>query len=347
MVSFSYFPALLQLCVFLFILVFLAAVLATQMFKVLPTTEVDFELEPFSDLWKSFLGMYQIFTGEDWTKLLYTVTQRESGQKMGWVGAIFIIGWFTISSIIILNMFISRIDDSLNIPDDKRRFFQIRNFFRQKTEASRNSSTFDYTHVSKGTALTDLYTTMQTKTHVSTMVGKFLGDDELLKQFLAPSTHGLDIEKKRGLKAWSCFAAAKVRIVWQIVFPAKRRPILPFSIRPIAKYYSKLQQGCRILLDQQTADGHPRSWSRYTLKISFTTFICMSIISQTLVTCVTTPLYQREYYMTHEFVVKDWIFMTDLGFAILWSIEAMVRLLLADSSWEQMPIFEVGISSMP
>jgi hypothetical protein len=326
MVSFSYFPALLQLCGFLFLLVFLAAILATQMFKIPLTKEVNLEEEPFSDLWKSFLGMYQIFTGEDWTKLLYTVTQHDSAHNLGWIGAVFIIGWFTISSIIILNMFISRIDDSLNIPDNKKRSFQVRNFFRQKAKTSRDSSTFDYTQGSRGTVLTDLPTTMQTKTHVSTMVGKFLGDDELLGQFSAPSVYGSDIEQKHGLKAWCFLAAARVRIAWQTAFREKRPQLLPFAVPRVAKYYGRFQKGCRILLNQETTDGQSQSWSRYILRRSFKTYIYTSIISQIGITCVTTPLYQREYYMTHQFYVGDWFFMVDLGFALLWSIEAVVKI---------------------
>jgi hypothetical protein len=281
------------------------------------------EEEPFSDIWKSFLGMYQIFTGEDWTKLLYAVTQRDSGQKLGWIGAVFIIGWLIVSSIIILNMFLSRIDDSLNLPDDRKRFSQVKTFFRKKLEASMESITFGYTQVSGGTIPTDLHTTTWTDTYVSTVVAKFLGDDESWKQFVSFSANNSDIEGKYGLKTWSRLAVAKVRTAWQTIFPEKVSQLLPSSVHRVAKYYSKFQRGCKILLDQ---DGPSSSWSRYTLGTSFKTFIYISIIAQIAITCVTTPLYQREYWFLHEFSVKNWFIMTDFGFALLWSIEAVVKI---------------------
>jgi hypothetical protein len=298
-------------------------VLATQTFKALPLKEVALEDEPFSDLWKSFLGMYQIFTGKDWTKLLYAVTQRDSEQKLGWIGAVFIIGWLIVSSIIILNMFFSRIDDSLNLPDDLKRFSQVKTFFRKKLEASMESSTFGYTQVSGGTIPTDLHTTTWTDTHARTVVAKFLGDDESWKQFVLFSAHNSDVEGKYGLKTWSRLAVAKVRTTWQTIFPEKGYQLLPSSVHCVAKYYGKFQRGCKILLDQ---DGLSSSWSRYTLGTLFKTFIYMSIITQIYITCVTTPLYQREYWFLHEFSVKNWFVMTDFGFALLWSIEAVVKI---------------------
>jgi hypothetical protein len=42
--------------------VFLASILAAQMFLAVPVEQSSSGNEPFSDLWKSFLGMYQIFT---------------------------------------------------------------------------------------------------------------------------------------------------------------------------------------------------------------------------------------------------------------------------------------------
>lgn len=280
--------------------------------------------EPFSDLWKSFLGMYQIFTGEDWTKLLYAVTQHDSGQKLGWIGAIFIIGWLIVSSIIILNMFLSRIDDSLNLPDDRKRFFQVKSFFRKRFEASMESSTSGYTQVSGGTVSTNPHTTTWTDTHVSTVVARFLGDDESWKRFLAPSAYASEIEVKHGLKIWSRLAVAKILTAWQIILRAKASQLPPFSVHCVAKYYGKFQQGCKILLGQ---DGPSSSWSRYTLRTSFKTFIYMSIILQIAITCVTTPLYQREYWFSHKFSVMTWYVMTDFGFALLWIIEAVVKII--------------------
>ncbi|CAO2653436.1 Nn.00g028470.m01.CDS01 [Neocucurbitaria sp. VM-36] len=316
MVSFSCFPTMFQLCSFLFLLVFLASVLATQMFR----TAVPSDDGPFSDTWKSFLSMYQIFTGEDWTKSLYAVTARDSGQRTAWLSAIFVIGWFIISSIIILNMFLSRIDDNLNIPDDRKRFFQVKRFFHRRLEASLESRASGYNRILGRTVID---TASLADPQASTVVNKFLGDDEYSKQLLEPLVQGLDKEDSHGFKTWTRFGINKVHDVWQSTFQKKKPPLFSAMKQHDISFYKKLQKACKSLLDQ---DGQSQGWRRFTLGSAFRTFIHMSIISQIVITCVTTPLYQREYFLTHEYSLKSWFVTVDLGFAILWSIEAIIKI---------------------
>jgi hypothetical protein len=293
------------------------------MFKNTTLNEVITNDEPFLDLWKSFLGMYQIFTGEDWTKHLYAVTQRDSGQKLGWIGAIFIIGWFMMSSIIILNMFLSRIEESLNMPDDRKRIFQVGEFYQKSSGASVESNTVGFSQVGRENVLTRLNRTTLTDTHLGTVVAKFLGDHEIPKQFLRSPAQTLDIEVKPRLKTLLSFAVAKVRAAWRTnssKIPFQR---FPFSTGPITYYYRRFQEGCRTLLGQ---DGQSLHWSHCKPGDLFNTFIYMSIISQIVITCVTTPLYQRDYFQEHMYYTKNWFVLTDLGFAILWSIEAVVKI---------------------
>lgn len=335
MLSFSYFPAMLQLSSFLFLLVFLASILATQMFITpLIQNKVTLDDVPFSDAWKSFLGMYQIFTGEDWTKHLYAVTELDYGQRAAWISAIFVIGWFIISSIIILNMFLSRIDDSLNLPDDQKRFFQIRNFLRRKSGAFTDSSTPGYTQVPGGGIPASHDSTGLTDAHLNTVIKEFLRDDELLKQLQVSLAGSIDTRRKSQLKGWCYQAATKTRILWPSFLSVKSSQLIPVSVRDGQRrcsawytgIFGKIQQCCRMLLDQQTADGYPRSQSRLTVGTIFKIFIYTTIISQIIITCVTTPLYQRLYWMQHEFSVRNWFVMTDFGFAIVWSVEAIIKI---------------------
>lgn len=326
---------MLQLSTFLFLLVFLASVLATQMFKTSPLeNSVTLQELPFSDMWKSFLGMYQIFTGEDWTKLLYAVTKQDYGEKAGWISAIFIIGWFIISSIIILNMFLSRIDDSLNFPNDQKRFFQVRNFLRQKSGAFMDSSTPGYNQLPGGGMPASLHTTSLTDPHLNTVIKNFLGDDELLKQLQVSSAKTVDTDTKDRLKEWCYETATKARTLWPSVLSIERSQLIPVSVRDsqsrcslgYAKIFGKIQGYCRMLLDQQTKNGQSRSQSRFTVGTIFKAFIYITIISQIFITCITTPLYQRLYWTHHEFSVRNWFVMTDFGFAIVWSVEAIIKI---------------------
>ncbi|KAJ4296780.1 calcium channel protein [Kalmusia sp. IMI 367209] len=60
---------------------------------------------------------------------------------------------------------------------------------------------------------------------------------------------------------------------------------------------------------------------------TFSAFIYAAIIAMVLLACVTTPLYQREYFMTHDFSVRNWFVWTDMGFAVLFTAEALIKVI--------------------
>lgn len=66
---------------------------------------------------------------------------------------------------------------------------------------------------------------------------------------------------------------------------------------------------------------------------AFSAFIYAAIIAMVLLACVTTPLYQREYFMHHEFSVKNWFVWVDLGFAVLFSAEALIKVIADGFFW--------------
>ncbi|OTB10168.1 hypothetical protein K445DRAFT_259553 [Daldinia sp. EC12] len=61
----------------------------------------------------------------------------------------------------------------------------------------------------------------------------------------------------------------------------------------------------------------------------FTVFIYAAIIAMVLLACITTPLYQREYLQVHvgENRYKSWFVWVDLGFAIVFSVEAAIKII--------------------
>jgi hypothetical protein len=66
---------------------------------------------------------------------------------------------------------------------------------------------------------------------------------------------------------------------------------------------------------------------------AFSAFIYAAIIAMVLLACVTTPLYQREYFQSHDFSVKNWFVFTDMGFAVLFTIEAMIKVIADGFFW--------------
>lgn len=66
---------------------------------------------------------------------------------------------------------------------------------------------------------------------------------------------------------------------------------------------------------------------------AFSAFIYAAIIAMVLLACVTTPLYQKNYFETHKFSVKNWFVFTDMGFALLFSVEATIKVIADGFFW--------------
>ena len=65
---------------------------------------------------------------------------------------------------------------------------------------------------------------------------------------------------------------------------------------------------------------------------AFSAFIYAAIVAMVLLACVTTPLYQKQYFANHKFSVKNWFVFTDMGFAIVFTVEAIIKV-IADGFW--------------
>jgi len=87
---------LLNLILFVFLLVFLAAIFAAQLFRGdIPEKDNDEPIQiTFFTIYNSFLGMYQILSSENWTAILYNVTAFQKRFNTAWIGAAFCILWF-------------------------------------------------------------------------------------------------------------------------------------------------------------------------------------------------------------------------------------------------------------
>ena len=91
---------LLNLILFVFLLTFLAAIFASQLFRgELPQLDSNNNTihVTFATIYNSFLGMYQVLSSENWTLLVYNVTTYEVSSNTAWIGAVFFILWFILS----------------------------------------------------------------------------------------------------------------------------------------------------------------------------------------------------------------------------------------------------------
>ena len=96
MVVFGDVGCLRNLSLFVFLLTFLASIFASKLFRgeIPESADGDTIRVPFNDIWNSFIGMYIIFSSENWTEILYTVTGYQKAYGTAWIGASFCILWF-------------------------------------------------------------------------------------------------------------------------------------------------------------------------------------------------------------------------------------------------------------
>lgn len=131
-----------NLMMFVFLMTFLMAILASQLFRGLIPLYEDGELNriTFYTVYNSFLGMYQILTSENWTEILFTMTGSTTEFNTAWIGAAFMIGWFVLSFFILINMFIAVIQENFDISEDEKRLEQVKAFLHRKELGSSSSN---------------------------------------------------------------------------------------------------------------------------------------------------------------------------------------------------------------
>ena len=66
---------------------------------------------------------------------------------------------------------------------------------------------------------------------------------------------------------------------------------------------------------------------------TFSAVVYAAIVAMVLLACVTTPLYQKEYFDTHTFAVKNWFVWADMSFAVLFTAEALIKVIADGFFW--------------
>jgi voltage-dependent calcium channel len=67
---------------------------------------------------------------------------------------------------------------------------------------------------------------------------------------------------------------------------------------------------------------------------AFSAFIYISIVAMVIIACVTTPLFQKEYFDAgHKFSFGNWFVWTDVAFAVVFSAEAVIKIIADGFFW--------------
>ncbi|KAF1831859.1 calcium-channel protein CCH1 [Decorospora gaudefroyi] len=381
MIVFGNAGGLLNLILFVFLLTFLASIFASQLFRGEIPEQEDGETIPipFFDIYNSFLGMYQIFSSENWTGILYTVTGYQKEHGTAWIGASFCILWFIFANLIVLNMFIAVIQENFDVSEDEKRLQQVKAFLQQK-EDGLSSSTGNL-------SLSSIFKLGQARRRDPLDYGsaatEMLLKDAVVRDFLDEG-HGIDSPQEEdprpGIRpAKTIVGSGTLSTIWQrflrrtvhrepnpfyapldfgrayedldprrmakeVVSATEKRKkaqreylrnhpnynVSLFLFRP----HNPIRKLCqRIVGPGRGGDRIEGVAPSVPVWYAFSAFIYAAIIAMVLLACVTTPLYQREYFMTHKFSVKNWFVWVDMGFALLFSIEALIKVIADGFFW--------------
>ncbi|EME49131.1 hypothetical protein DOTSEDRAFT_68005 [Dothistroma septosporum NZE10] len=374
-----------NLILFVFLLTFLAAIFAAQLFRgQLPILDGqgNYIQVNFATIFNAFLGMYQVLSSENWTQIMYNVARFDKQYGTAWIAATFFIIWFILANFIVLNMFIAVIQENFDVSEDQKRMQQVRMFLQRKELGNNSSGTLSLSTIFKfgmvkrqdpldfGSAATEM---LLKDAVVRDFLDEQMDDDGGLKRtgtagvFSAPtlnlvkqpagwgkwlkeelSKHLLDREPNpfysrlqltkpyeeldpRAL-AKEVVSAAEQRKVSQREY-LRRHPKYNVSLymfspdNPIRKFCMRIVgpgRGDRI----QGVQPNPTIW--YT----FSAFIYAAIVGMVLLACVTTPLFQLEYFKKHPGASDkyNWFVYSDIGFAALFTVEAILKV-IADGFW--------------
>ncbi|OQO05020.1 hypothetical protein B0A48_08040 [Cryoendolithus antarcticus] len=368
-----------NLILFVFLLTFLAAIFATQLFRgTLPEqddtgTQLDIT---FATIYNAFLGMYQILSSENWTVIMYNVTRFSVAWDMAWIGAAFFILWFILGNFIVLNMFIAVIQENFDVSEDQKRLQQVRSFLQQKEMGSSSHGTLSLSRIfNLGQAR------RQDPLDFGNAASEMLLNPTVVKDFLdeiededsgdsQPSTARMQRLPTMHLGTtapgfWSAVYGKTVGRVFKgepnpfYSRPQFSKPFDQLDPRTLAREvwdaeqarkvtqkdylrahptYNKslylftpdnpIRRACQRLVGPgrgseriQGAAPNPMLWY-----IS-SAFLYVAIVAMVLIACITTPLYQKEYFDKHGYITMNWFMLADIGFAALFTIEAVIKVI--------------------
>lgn len=328
---------------------------------------------PFHTMYNSFLGMYQILSSENWTTILYNVTSFEKPFQTAWIGAAFCILWFIFGNFIVLNMFIAVIQENFDVSEDEKRLQQVKAFLQKKEQGVSSSygnlslsSIFKLGNASRkdpldyGTALSEMLLkdavvrdfldepdgeepqpgirpapTIVGSGTVSSIwqriVRKFHHHEP--NPFYAPLDFGRayeDLDPRRMAKEVVSATEKRKKAQRDYLRNHKNYNVSLFIFKP----HNPIRKICqRIVGPGRGGDRIEGVAPSVPIWYGFSAFIYAAIIAMVLLACVTTPLYQREYFNSHEFSVKNWFVFTDMGFALLFAVEALIKVIADGFFW--------------
>ncbi|KAL8697386.1 MAG: hypothetical protein Q9224_002343 [Gallowayella concinna] len=374
---------LLNLIVFVFLITFLTAIFAVQIFRgELPNKDArgDEIHVTFTNIYNAFIGMYQVLSSENWTSLMYNATGYQYHWHTSWISAAFFILWFILANFIVLNMFIAVIQENFDVTEDEKRLYQVRAFLQQSEVGgsshgnpslsaifrfgrgtNRHKDPLDY-----GRATTEMLVK-------ETVLRDFLDELEPMDDL---AEEGVGVNRSSTAPVQPGLLSAiwgKIRGLFSNGEPNPFYSRLKFSraheeldprtmAREVVSATEQRKRAQRQYLQKhptyntslflflpqhpvrrfcQRIVGPGRGARRYdgvdpikAIWYGFSAIVYAAIVIMVILACISTPLYQRDYFQRHGgYTVRNWFVWTDMSFAIIFSLEALIKIVADGFFW--------------
>lgn len=374
---------LLNLIVFVFLITFLTAIFAVQIFRgQFPCKDIDDTTIriTFTDIYNAFIGMYQVLSSENWTILLYNSTQYDLIWNQAWIGAIFFISWFILANFIVLNMFIAVIQENFDVSEDEKRLQQVKAFLQQKElggssqgnlslstifklgrDTSRHRDPLDFGPATMEMLLMEAVLRDFLDEHMEPVEELHQDDDpitgrpvrhvepgllstmwvKLLKMFgdREPNPFYSRLQFSKGEEVDIRTRAREVVSATEQRKRAQRQYLQRHPRYNVSLFIFGPRNPIRTLCQAIVGPGRgsERIQGRDPVKsvwYAFSAFIYAAIVAMVLLACVSTPLYQREYFLKlGRYTSRNWFVWTDMGFACVFTLEALIKVIADGFFW--------------
>lgn len=119
---------LANMTLFLLLVNLLAALVCVELIRGDMTNQATIN---FGQLWNSFLAVYQIFSSENWTDVMYGATEAEISLGQAVIVVVFLSSWFIFANFIVMQMFIAVINENFSVAEETKKGKQASDYWAQ------------------------------------------------------------------------------------------------------------------------------------------------------------------------------------------------------------------------
>ncbi|KAF8639058.1 hypothetical protein AX17_001754 [Amanita inopinata Kibby_2008] len=117
---------LVNMSLFLLLVNYLAALVVVQFLRGDISNQ---EAINFGNVYNAFLAVYQIFSSENWTTVLYSAAGAETNLRQTVITVVFLASWLLFAYFIVLQMFIAVINENFSVAEELKKSKQASNYW--------------------------------------------------------------------------------------------------------------------------------------------------------------------------------------------------------------------------